>query len=164
MSAPVDATLFRAAMARFPGAVTIVTTGTGPDRRGLTATAVCSVTADPPSLLVCLNRKTGTCAAITQRGHFNVNLLSDEGGQIALTFAGAQGATGEAKFQTGDWLEDARGLPRLTTAVACFSCEVAESVEAGSHTMFIGRIIGIDQRERPALLYEQSRFHRLAPV
>ena len=64
MGAPIDTASFRAAMARFPGAVTLVTARTpGGERRGITATAVCSVTADPPSLLVCLNARTGTCAA-----------------------------------------------------------------------------------------------------
>src|SRR3990167_7561227 len=95
MSAPIDAAQFRAAMARFPGAVTIVTALSGSERRGITATAVCSVTADPPSLLVCLNRKTGTCAAVRESGMFNVNLLPDAASPIALRFAGAGGVTGE---------------------------------------------------------------------
>ena len=62
--AVVDVAAFRAAMARFPGAVTIVTARDGDERRGITATAVCSVSAEPPSLLVCLNKRTGTCAAV----------------------------------------------------------------------------------------------------
>lgn len=85
-------------MARFPGAVTIVTSRAGPERRGITATAVCSVSADPPSLLVCLNRKTGTCAMVRETGRFNVSLLAGEAQAIALRFAGADGATGEGKF------------------------------------------------------------------
>lgn len=164
MTAPIEATTFRSAMARFPGAVTIVTTGRGEGRRGITATAVCSVTADPPSLLVCLNRKTGTCAAVTESGRFNVNLLPGDGGPLALTFAGATGATGVEKFSLGDWQPDADGFPRLASAIATFSCEVTEQVQAGTHTLFIGRVLGITTAEGDPLIYEQSRFHRLEPV
>lgn len=164
MTAQIDATEFRAAMARFPGAVTIVTALAGSERRGLTATAVCSVTADPPSLLVCLNRKTGTCAAVRASGLFNVNLLAGDGGPIALRFAGAGGVTGEAKFTQGRWSQDARGLPLLSEATLNFSCNVTEMMQAGSHTVFIGQIIGLTQNDGAALLYEQGNFHRLSPL
>jgi flavin reductase (DIM6/NTAB) family NADH-FMN oxidoreductase RutF len=163
MTAPIEASAFRAAMARFPGAVTIVTTGHGDSRRGITATAVCSVTADPPSLLVCLNRKTGTCAALTETMGFTVNLLPGDGGPLALTFAGAGGVTGADKFQQGDWQNSAHG-PRLSTAIASFACEVSEQVEAGTHTIFIGQVVAITTADGAPLLYEQSRFHQLQPL
>lgn len=164
MTAPIDATAFRAAMARFPGAVTIVTTGRAEGRRGITATAVCSVTADPPSLLVCLNRKTGTCAAVASSGRFAVNLLPGDGGPLALAFAGATGATGADKFALGDWKDDPFGLPRLTSAIASFSCEVSEQVDAGTHTLFIGQVVAVTTAAGAPLLYEQSRFHQLQPL
>jgi len=156
---------FRAAMARFPGAVTIITTRTPGERRGITATAVCSVTAEPPSLLVCVNRKTGTCLGIHETRRFNVNLLPDDpSGDIAMRFAGAGGVTGEDKFAQGDWREDARGLPVLGEAILAFSCDVTDEMKAGSHTVFIGRIVEIHHGEGAALVYEQSRFHRLQPL
>ncbi len=164
MGVPVDAATFRAAMARFPGAVTIVTSAGGGERRGITATAVCSVTADPPSLLVCLNRATGTCAMVTETGMFNVCLLAGDGGSVAMRFAGAGGVTGEEKFAEGDWQTDERGLPMLADAVATFCCEVAEQVQAGSHTVVIGQIVGIRLTEGAPLVYERSRFHRLEPI
>lgn len=165
MGVPVEPALFRTAMARFPGAVTIVTSAGGGQRRGITATAVCSVTADPPSLLVCLNRATGTRALVDETGMFNVSLLAGEGGEIAMRFAGAGGASGEEKFATGAWRTCARGLPLLNDAVTSFCCEVAERVEAGSHTIFIGHIVGITLSEDAApLVYERSRFHRLEPI
>lgn len=164
MGLPVDPATFRAAMARFPGAVTIVTTAGGGERRGITATAVCSVTADPPSLLVCLNRATGTCAMVAETGMFNVSLLAGDGGATALRFAGADGVTGSAKFATGDWRTDARGLPLLADAVVTFCCEVSGQVQAGSHTVFIGQIVGIRVSDGAALVYERARFHRLEPI
>ncbi len=162
----IDANAFRAAMARFPGAVTIVTARDPAtrERRGITATAVCSVTADPPSLLVCLNRKTGTRAAVQASGRFNVNLLAGDGGPLALRFAGADGVTGEEKFATGDWQDDPDGVPLLSGAILTFGCMVSESLEAGSHSVFIGQIGGLTLGDGAALIYEQSRFHRLQPL
>ncbi|WP_299868600.1 flavin reductase family protein [uncultured Hoeflea sp.] len=160
----VDHASFRAAMARFPGAVTIITACQGEERRGITATAVCSVSADPPSLLVCVNRKTGTCAAIRETRAFNVNLLPDPASPLAMRFAGADGVTGEDKFAKGSWTEDSRGLPLLGEALIGFSCEVSEMIEAGSHTVFIGEIVDIRLSDGAPLVYEQSRFHRLAPL
>lgn len=164
MGALVDPDLFRAAMARFPGAVTIVTASHGGARRGITATAVCSVTADPPSLLACINRKTGTCAAIRAGGRFAVNLLPDPSGPLAMRFAGAGGASGEEKFTEGDWRPDAFGVPVLASAPVGFSCEVSEAIDTGSHTIFIGRIAEVRLGQGAALIYEQSRFHRLSPL
>ncbi|GIX14493.1 MAG: flavin oxidoreductase [Paracoccaceae bacterium] len=160
----VDPDSFRAAMARFPGAVTIVSTAAGGERRGITATAVCSATADPPSLLVCLNRKTGTCAMVHQTGRFNVSLLAGDAQDIALRFAGAGGVTGDAKFELGNWSADSRGLPVLADAVATFSCDVTATTEAGSHSVFIGRIVELSIGDAEALVYERSRFHRLQPI
>lgn len=164
MSAPVDPAEFRAAMARFPGAVTIVTTIVAGERRGITATAVTSVTADPPSLLVCLNRKTGTCVGVAESGRFNVNLLAGDGGEIAMRFAGAAGVTGPEKFTLGQWRADATGLPVLEEAVVGFSCRVSECMTAGTHQVFVGQIEAIRFGSGAALVYEQSRFHRLTPL
>ena len=164
MGMGIDHATFRAAMARFPGAVTIITARQGAERRGITATAVCSVSAEPPSLLVCVNRKTGTCAAIREHRAFNVSLLTDPASPLALRFAGADGVTGEDKFAEGDWIEDARGLPLLAEALIGFSCDVTETMEAGSHTVFIGEIMDVRLGEGAPLVYEQSRFHRLEPL
>ncbi len=160
----IDPAAFRSAMGRFPGAVTIVTTTTGEGRRGITATAVCSVTADPPSVLVCLNRATGTRAAVGETGRFNVNLLAEADSPLALRFAGTGGVTGAAKFAAGDWREDGRGLPVLASARVALSCEVTDTLEAGSHTIFIGRISEMRDGDGPALLYEGRGFHRLSPL
>ncbi|MCB1404811.1 MAG: flavin reductase [Rhodobacteraceae bacterium] len=166
MGLSVDPVAFRTAMARFPGAVTIITTRSDQGRRGITATAVCSVSADPPSLLVCVNRATGTCQGILDSGRFAVNLLPDPSGALAMCFAGAGGVTGEDKFAQGAWRGDAHGVPVLDDARVAFSCEVAESLTAGTHQVFIGKIVEIchGAEDGDALIYEQSRFHRLAPL
>lgn len=151
-------------MARFPGAVTLVTARTDSgDRRGITATAVCSVAADPPSVLVCLNSATGTCAAVAASGHFAVNLLSHDHEALALRFSGAGGVSGAEKFAVGDWLSAEHDLPILQDAAVTLCCEVTESLISGTHQIFIGRITRLAHGNGTALIYEKSRFQRLLP-
>lgn len=157
----VDAATFRRAMGLFPGAVTLITTGKGDLRRGITATAVCSVTDTPPSLLVCVNRKTGTCQEIRRSGRFSVQLLGAEQADLALCFAGATGATGAGKFDSSDWTTCPAGLPRLGTALASLSCRVISLSENGSHMVFIGAIEEAALQEGEALIYARSKFGRL---
>lgn len=154
---------FRSTMGLFAGAVTLITTGSGTDRRGLTATAVCSLTDSPPSLMVCVNRSSGTCDAIAGNGRFSVQLLSDEDQDLAVCFAGATGAVGADKFLTGTWEECRAGQPRLTSALASLSCVVDGQNTVGSHSVFIGRIVEVRlSPERQSLVYARSRFHGLA--
>ncbi|PTQ75326.1 flavin reductase family protein [Celeribacter persicus] len=155
--------LFRTSMALFPGAVTLITVGAGPARRGLTATAVCSLTDEPPSLLICVNRKVEACAEITRAGQFSVQLLAEDGDALAMRFAGAGGVRGAEKFAEGAWSEFDMGLPSLDTALASLACTVTSESDNGSHRVFIGRIE--EARLRPeagkALVYAHARFHRL---
>lgn len=160
----VDISTFRETMGLFPGAVTLITTGAGETRRGITATAVCSVTDSPPSLLVCVNNRTGTCQEIARSGHFSVQLLGQGQADVAMAFAGAQGQSGLEKFAIGTWSSCPRGLPRLDGALASISCEVATATEAGSHTVFIGRIEDVLLAGGDALVFARSKFHRLACV
>lgn len=160
----VDVATFRQAMGLFPGAVTLITTGKDALRRGITATAVCSVTDSPPSILVCVNRKTGTCQEIERSGGFSVQLLDSDHSDVALCFAGVTGETGADKFTPADWTACAAGLPRLKAALASLSCEVTSSSENGSHMVFIGAIKDAALSEGDALIYAQSHFRRLEAV
>ena len=159
---PIDIQTFRETMGLFPGAVTLITTGHGDLKRGITATAVCSVSDSPPSLLVCVNRKTGTCCEIARSGQFSVQLLGQDHADVAMAFAGAKGLSGVRKFETGDWTRCAAGLPRLTNALASISCQVIATTGSGSHSIFIGQIEDVAIAEGEALIYAQSKFQRLA--
>lgn len=153
--------VFRQTMALFPGAVTVITTGAGDARRGITATAVCSVSDSPPSLLVCVNNRTGTCKEIARSGRFSVHLLAQDQSNLAMVFAGAGGRSGLEKFDQGHWESCPHGLPRLTGALASLSCEVIEATEAGTHRIFIGRIDDAALNAGDALVYAGARFQRL---
>ena len=123
-----------------------------------------SVTDSPPTLLVCVNRKTGTCAEIARSGQFSVQLLTEAQADLAMTFAGAGGQTGIEKFGDDNWIECPLGQPRFQGALASISCKVTQSNEAGSHQVFFGCIEHVEVADGDALIYARSRFHRLTEV
>jgi flavin reductase len=131
---------FRDAMSLLAGAVTIITAGSGDKRRGLTATAVCSVAVQPPTMLVCVNRSGEAHQAIGDFGHFCVNLLSGEDASVADRFAGRGRKLGAGKFEDANWIDMRSGSPCLSSAMVSIDCEVVETVRAHTHTVFFGAV------------------------
>lgn len=143
----VSADLFKQAMRRLAAGVTIVTTCHNGTRGGLTATAVCSLTADPPQVVVCVNRAAAAHALIAVGQNLCVNLLARKHKALAGRFAGAKGIFGEERFAAGRWTTLKTGAPVLGDALASFDCALQETVESSTHTIFIGRVV--DVRVRP---------------
>lgn len=158
----VDSDLFRSAMRELPGSVTIVTAGVGEDRRGITATAICSLSVKPPSLIACVNRQTDGYAAITRYGAFCVNVVTAEHEALADRFAGRDGARGVERFAQGVWTTLVTGAPVLEDALAAFDCEVIEAIDYSSHTVFIGGVRATSvARHRAALVYCAGAYQAL---
>jgi flavin reductase len=135
---------FRDAMARLGAAVNIVTTDGKAGRRGLTASAVCSVTDDPPTLLVCLNRSNASNAAFKANGVLCVNTLASGCRALSDAFAGKGGLDVEARFALAKWSNLATGAPTLDdAAVVAFDCRITEVVEKGSHSVLFAEIEAI---------------------
>nr|AFP87518.1 flavin reductase [Streptomyces sp. CNQ-418] len=137
-----DRQLFRRLMGSLMSGVTILTsrhTDNGP--AGMTCSAVCSVSADPPLLLACINTPSATLDAITGSGRFVVNILDAEANVISDLFA----SRATDKFDQVDWLEgETTGMPVLAGSVAYAECTVHEFVQAGDHVIALGRIVGGD--------------------
>ena len=151
-----------AAMAHAATPVTIVTTNGTAGRFGLTVSAVTSVTADPPMLLVCVNRKTPAAAAITTNGVFAVNLLSADNRAMAESFAGRPLQGAPYDFGHPGW-EGLNGLPLLGSALAAFECEIESWHDAGTHRVFIGRVRASRGTGEAPLIYWNRAFARIAP-
>lgn len=134
---------FVAAMRCIANTVNVITTKdpASQERRGMTATAFCSLTAAPPTVLICINKGSGTHQAIKQSGVFCVNVLSAEQKEIAVLFSSP--ASPEARFKTAPWSQLASGAPVLDDCVANFDCMVRESIEASTHTIFIGAPVSV---------------------
>ena len=148
----IDAETFRACMRRVPGAVTVVTTVHEGTRGGLTATAVCSVSAQPPQMLVCVNRSSSAQAVIAAAGRFGVSYLAHDQQAVADAFS----ASLDDRFHHAEWTELGSGVPILQNAAAAFDCVVVQMVEAGTHTIFIGAIVAAVARDVPNLLYRDG--------
>ena len=131
---------FREAMSRLGAAVHVVTTAGPGGKAGATATAVCSVSDAPATLLMCLNRRSQTNPAVVENGVFCVNTLGEGGTEIADIFAGRTGVSGSDRFATGEWVTMLTGSPVLASAVIAFDCRIVEVRSVASHNVFIGAV------------------------
>lgn len=154
---------FKRAMGLLAGAVTVITAGHGEGARGLTATAVCSVSIAPPTLLVCVNRNGDAHRAIAESGAFCVNILAEQNRHVADRFAGRHGVAGPDKFLGADWLALATGAPALGDALVSVDCTIAESVDAYSHTVFFGTVRAVRLgAAQPPLIHFDRAYRSLA--
>jgi flavin reductase len=158
----VEPAVFREAMTRLGAAVHVITTAGHAGRAGATATAVCSVSDTPPTLLVCLNRRSQTNPVVLQNGVFCVNTLGHGGVGIADLFAGRTGVQGADRFTTDGWSVLATGSPVLTTATVAFDCRMIEVRAVGSHNVFFGAVETVRLGPcGPVLVYHERAYKRL---
>ena len=149
--------IFRDVIGRFASGVTVITTTADGSDFGTTASAVSSLSMEPPMLLICLNKTSDTQTAILKAGVFGVNILAEDQGQVAYQFA----KKGPAKFQGVGILRGETGIPLVEGALAHLECEVEETVTGGTHTVFLGRVRQASGQEGAPLTYFRGRFGRL---
>ncbi|WP_242127384.1 flavin reductase family protein [Sphingobium sp. Sx8-8] len=149
---------FRGAMRRLAATVTIVTARQGDEWFGMTMTAVTSLSMDPPTLLICVNRKTRLHAvlAAVEGASFCVNLLRPGHEEAASAFGGSVEPT--ARFGIGEWAcED--GAPYLVDAQSNLFCDVTTAIAYGSHTIFIGAVRQVRlEGDVAPLIYGDGRY------
>ena len=160
----VEPARFLGAMRYFAAGCSIIATSDGMERSGLTATAVCSVTAEPPRLLVCINREVRAHAVIVESGTLSVNMLSEAQEGLAKRFAGMlKDVRGEERFLEGNWVEGRLGAPVLSGALASFDCRVVEAIPASTHTIFICEVVDVaSDSDATPLLFLNRAFASLA--
>jgi flavin reductase len=147
---------FIAAMGKAVTGVQIVTTDGSHGRFGVTVSALCSVSAEPPLLAVCINDRSPICPAITENRGFCVSLLSKGQAGISDVFAGR--SSRRFDFECAEWSKAKSGSPRLVGAVAAFDCALAAELQAGTHRVFFGRIIEATHRDLAPLLYSRGQY------
>jgi flavin reductase len=153
---------FKVGMRQVVSSVAIVTSRVGAIRNGLTATAVCSVSADPPTVLACVNRNASAEAIIAESGNFAINFLAEDQHNIARLFSKSK-LDADQRFAEGSWLSMVTGAPILEGAVASFDCEVEERILSGSHHIYVGRVVAVTSTDQHVLLYRDGLFRKLAP-
>lgn len=155
----VQADEFKEGMRSLIAGVTIITTGTDGDRRGLTATSVTSLTLEPPTLIACVNRASSAHSVIHHSGVFAVNLLGVDQVELAKIFATP--STAEARFAAGTWETLQTGAPILAGSAASFDCEVHAAHTVSTHTIFIGHVVAIRVSPEVApLAYSSAQWGR----
>ncbi|WP_293860268.1 flavin reductase family protein [uncultured Alsobacter sp.] len=154
-----DPASFRQAMRELAGHVSVIATGSGAARTGFTATSVSSLSAEPPTLLVCLNRASSSYPVLSRSGAFTVNVLHAGQQSVAERFSGAGGLKGLARYEGADWLTLASGAPALAGASAVFDCVVDELIERHTHAIVIGKVLAATTEPGfAALLYRNGRY------
>ncbi len=154
---PISRQAFFEIMASFPSGVAIVTT-LGPDDvpRGLTTTAVSSVSAHPPTILVCVDLGSRTLEALRARRSFVVNFVRQGCSQLCMLFA----SKADDKFDHVSWQPTASGLPLLyEDAVAWAECSTVHELEVGDHVILVARVESGDvaaEPESPLMYYRRS--------
>jgi flavin reductase len=162
-SRPVEAEQFKVGMRALAGAVNLITSAQAGHRYGMTATAVCSAMAAPPTVLVCVNKLASTHTAIVKSKVFCVNVLRVEDWELSTTFSGAQ--TGEGRFRTRNWTRLTTGSPVLIDALVSFDCRVVKKLAHGTHTVFLGQVeqMLLGNKGKP-LLYSEGQYAKLASL
>jgi flavin reductase (DIM6/NTAB) family NADH-FMN oxidoreductase RutF len=143
---------FRGAMRQLTGGVSVITAGRGKDISGMTVTSVSSLSVDPPTLIVSVNRSASSWPLLQRYGAFGVNILASDQIDIAERFAGKDGLKGAARFAGAEWTTRASGVPLLVGALAAIDCEIEEIIERHSHAILIGRVRDLQVSSRTAAL------------
>jgi flavin reductase len=159
----VEAADFKLAMRQIALPVAVVTARHNEVRMGMTATSVSCVSADPPAMLVCVNRSSSAEQAISESGAFAINMLSDAQHPVARLFSNAKLGSVEP-YALSEWQEMVTGAPVLTGAVAVFDCAVESCLISGSHAIYVGRVIGVASLAQDILLDRDGLFRRLQPI
>ncbi|ASW02653.1 4-hydroxyphenylacetate 3-monooxygenase, reductase component [Paraburkholderia aromaticivorans] len=154
---------FRDAMACLPAAVNIITTNGPGGRCGITASAVCSVTDAPPTMLVCINQASYVHDVLHRNRSVCINVLAAECQELARDFAGMTACSMDERFERHAWTGGASSAPVLADAIVSLEGAIVDIKTVGSHSVMFAQIRHIALRQDgDGLIYFGRQFHRLA--
>jgi flavin reductase len=156
---PIDQRAFKEALRGWTTGVTVVTSRSGDKIHGMTVSAFSSVSADPPLVLVCANRSSTTHGIIEEGGLFAVNILASHQQDVSNVFASSKNE--DSRLQRVSWTEGETGAPLIDEALASLECTVASAHQAGSHTIYIGRVEAVRTTDAEPLVYYQGDYRSL---
>jgi flavin reductase (DIM6/NTAB) family NADH-FMN oxidoreductase RutF len=150
---------FRGAMRHLAGGVSVITVGRGKDITGMTVTSVSSLSVEPPTLIVSINRESSSWPLLKRHGFFGVNILTADQIDVAERFTGKGGLKGADRFAGAQWTTRVSGVPLLVGALSAIDCEAEDIIERHSHALVVGRVLDIQASQRTAALaYWQGRY------
>lgn len=156
---PVSSDDFRAALSRFASGVTVVTTKDAAGKlHGITVSAFCSVSLDPPLVLVCIEKSAGSHNAINESCVFAVNILSAEQTEISEHFASVL----EDKFEGIDLIVSNLDIPILSKSLVTLECRLTQTLDGGDHSIFLGKVEYLTIRDAEPLVYYRSDYRSIS--
>jgi flavin reductase (NADH)/flavin reductase/chlorophenol-4-monooxygenase component 1 len=165
VAAEVSAIEFREALSKAITPVTILATDGPNGRAGVTCSAVCSVCDTPPTILVCVNRKSFANSVIKANGILTVNWLSEHQSELSQLFAGVGGLSMAERFAGSQWGVLASGAPYCKDAMMTLDCHVADAIEVGTHSLIFARVMATTKAdERHPLAYYQRAYATAHPA
>jgi flavin reductase (DIM6/NTAB) family NADH-FMN oxidoreductase RutF len=158
----VSADNFREVIRHLASGVTIITSMSQGTPVGMTATAVCSISATPPIILVSLTTTSHTAGGVQHTGAFAVHLITDSGKQYAEQFASKGDHFQGVSYQT----DEVTGVPVLNDVLGHFVCRVEQSIPVADHILFVGRVVRCELKikEPHPLLYFDRSYRKISPV
>jgi len=164
MKEMIEATDFRNAMSLLTTAVNVITTSGETGMHGFTASAVCSVTDTPPTLLVCMNQSSRSHAHFFENKVLAVNVLSTQHEQISNAFASSKFSS-EDRFKLGDWSTLETSSPILEDALVSFDCQIENIQQVGTHSIFLCRVLAVKQSDQEeSLVYFNRAYHQVGQL
>ena len=163
----IEASDFKNAMALLTTAVNVITTKGPSGCHGFTASAVCSVTDTPPTLLVCMNQSSRSHAYFVENKVLSVNVLGAQHETISNAFASR--LSSEERFEQGSWTQLTTGAPILEDALVSFDCEIEDIQQVGTHSIFMCRVVAIKHGEQldgqeESLVYFNRAYHQVGQI
>lgn len=144
-------------MSHFASGVTVVTTADAGYLAGITVSSFASLSLEPTLVLICIDKRASSHAAIASSGMFAVNILAEDQAHLSQRFA----APNVEKFVPGSFTLSERGLPLLTGTLAAIECRVVNVLPGGDHTIFIGEVVAAQVGQGRPLLYYRSQYRQL---
>lgn len=153
--------IFRSALSRFASGVTVVTTkDASGNPHGITVSAFCSVSLDPPMVLICIEKTTGSHYAFPESGRFVVNVLSEGQKHISERFASQL----DEKFGAIEMTVNVDGIPLLSGCLATLECRVRHAFDGGDHSIFVGEVENATVADGDPLVYFRSNYFGVGNV
>ena len=155
---PVSQDEFKDALSRFASGVTVVSTRDADGKlHGITVSAFCSVSLEPPMVLICIEKATGSHYAFEESGVFVVNILRDSQASVSERFA----APFMDKFEDIEVHPGVHGLPVLKGALASLECRLTFSYHGGDHSIFVGQVENVFSQDGKPLIYFMGSYGTL---
>lgn len=161
---PISADIFKQSLRLLAGGVCICTTAMNGERLGLTMTAVCSLTLEPPTLVVCVNRDAGAHDMMRATKRICINFLASEHVELAELFSSTS-FKGSGRFDPAKWTDMKSGMPALNAGLAALDCSIIEESTVGAHSVFVCEVKAARLNpEKEPLVHFNREFCELLPI